>query len=94
MPFGVGSTERLVEPIRDLRVTAISCTLSYPAVIEQVIEERFDFQPRDLGLELALFGGEAGLDGTAFRARLEETWGFAARNANYGISDVLCNIAG
>ncbi len=94
VPFGIGSTERLVETIRDLGITAISCTPSYPAVIEQVIEESFDFRPRDLGLELALFGGEAGLDDAAFRARLEETWGFAARNANYGVSDVLCNFAG
>ena len=94
VPFGVGSTARLVETIRDLDITAISCTPSYPAVIEQVIDETFDFRPRDLGLELALFGGEAGLDSAAFRSRLEETWGFAARNANYGVSDVLCNFAG
>lgn len=94
VPFGVGSTKRLVETMRDLAITAISCTPSYPAVIEHVIEESFGFRPRDLGLELALFGGEAGLDSQAFRARLEETWGFAVRNANYGVSDVLCNFAG
>jgi phenylacetate-CoA ligase len=41
-------------------------------------------------LKLGLFGGEAGLDDPAFRARLEETWGFQVRNANYGVSDVLC----
>jgi phenylacetate-CoA ligase len=45
-------------------------------------------------LKLGLFGGEAGLDDPAFRARLEQTWGFAVRNANYGVSDVLCNFAG
>ena len=94
IPFGVGSSELLVRTIRELGVTAISCTPSYPAVLEQVIAEHFpDLAPRDLGLELGLFGGEAGLDNASFRARLEETWGFKARNANYGLSDVFCNFA-
>ena len=95
VPFGVGSTERLVATIRDLGITAISCTPSYPAVIEQVVDERFPgITPRDLGLELGLFGGEAGLDDLGLRGRLEETWGFAVRNSNYGVSDVLSNFAG
>ncbi len=29
-----------------------------------------------------------------FRRRLETVWGFAVRNANYGVSDVFCNFAG
>ncbi|MCP5368780.1 MAG: phenylacetate--CoA ligase family protein [Hyphomicrobiales bacterium] len=95
VPFGVGATEKLVHTIRELGITAISCTPSYPAVLEQVLAERFPgLAPRDLGLKLGLFGGEAGLDDPAFRARLEGTWGFAARNANYGVTDVLCNFAG
>ncbi len=95
VPFGVGSSELLVRTIRELGVTAISCTPSYPAVLEAVIEERFpDLIPRDLGLELGLFGGEAGLDDAGLRARLEATWGFEVRNANYGVSDVFCNFAG
>ena len=95
IPFGIGGTELLVRTIREVGVTAIHCTPSYPAVLERVIAERFsDLSPRDLGLALALFGGEAGLDDPAFRARLESVWGFAARNANYGVSDVLSNFAG
>jgi phenylacetate-CoA ligase len=94
IPFGVGNSELLVRTIRDLAVTAISCTPSYPPVLEAVIEEHFPgLKPRDLGLELGLFGGEAGLDDPRFRARLEETWGFQARNANYGVSDAFCNFA-
>jgi phenylacetate-CoA ligase len=94
IPFGVGSSELLVRTIRELGVSAISCTPSYPAVLEQVIAERFPgLAPRDLGLKLGLFGGEAGLDDPGFRTRLEATWGFAARNANYGVSDVFCNFA-
>lgn len=95
VPFGVGDTELLVRTIRELGITAISCTPSYPAVLERVIAERFPgLKPRDLGLRLGLFGGEAGLDDPAFRRRLEDIWGFAVRNANYGVSDVFCNFAG
>ncbi|MGH7101487.1 MAG: phenylacetate--CoA ligase family protein [Acetobacteraceae bacterium] len=94
VPFGVGETRLLIRTIRELRITAISATPSYPAVLERVIAEDFPgLRPRDLGLRLGLFGGEAALDDAHFRARLEETWGFAARNANYGLSDVLSNFA-
>ncbi|HMB14420.1 MAG TPA: phenylacetate--CoA ligase family protein, partial [Roseovarius sp.] len=94
VPFGTGSTELLVRTIREVGITAISCTPSYPAVLERVIAERFpDLTPRDLGLKLGLFGGEAGLDDPAFRARLRDVWGMEPRNANYGVSDVFCNFA-
>jgi phenylacetate-CoA ligase len=95
VPFGVGETQLLIRTIRELGVTAISCTPSYPAVLERVVAEHFPgLQPRDLGLRLGLFGGEAGLDDPDFRRRLESVWGFNARNANYGVSDVFSNIAG
>ncbi|MGH8249034.1 MAG: phenylacetate--CoA ligase family protein, partial [Gammaproteobacteria bacterium] len=95
VPFGVGDSELLIRTIRELGITAISCTPSYPAVLERVIAERFpDLRPRDLGLRLGLFGGEAGLDDPEFRRRLEATWGMAVRNANYGVTDVFCNFAG
>ncbi|MDZ7839885.1 MAG: phenylacetate--CoA ligase family protein [Gammaproteobacteria bacterium] len=95
IPYGVGNSRGLVNVIRELGVTAISCTPSYPAVLEQTIARHFqELRPKDLGLELGLFGGEPGLDDPAFRRRLEETWGFEARNSNYGVTDVLCNFAG
>ncbi|MCB1757880.1 MAG: phenylacetate--CoA ligase family protein, partial [Gammaproteobacteria bacterium] len=94
VPFGVGDSEKLVRTIRELGITAISCTPSYPAVLEQTIARHFPgLAPKDLGLQLGLFGGEAGLDDPNFRQRLESTWGFAVRNANYGVSDVFCNFA-
>lgn len=95
VPFGVGETRLLVRTIQELGISAISCTPSYPAVLERVLAEHFPgLAPRDLGLELGLFGGEAGLDDPEFRQRLEATWGFKVRNANYGVSDVFCNFAG
>ena len=94
VPFGVGSTELLLRTIIEVGITAISCTPSYPKVLEQVITDKFPgMQPRDLGLKLGLFGGEAGVDDPAFRVRLKETWGMQARNANYGVSDVFSNFA-
>ena len=92
VPFGVGSTELLIETIEQLGINAISCTPSYPAVIATALEKQGK-SPRDLGLELALFGGEAGLDSLDFRQRITDTWGLQPRNANYGVSDVLSNFA-
>ena len=95
VPFGVGNSELLIRTVLDLHVHAIHSTPSYPAVLERTIAERFDsLSPRDLGLQLALFGGEAGLDNEGFRGRLEEVWGYQVRNANYGASDVFSNFAG
>lgn len=95
IPFGVGSSRLLIETMRELQVTAISCTPSYPAVLQQVIADEFPgLDPRDLGLRLGLFGGEAGLDNPDLRRRLTAVWGMAPRNANYGVTDVLTNFAG
>jgi phenylacetate-CoA ligase len=95
VPFGIGETQLLIRTIKDLGITAISCTPSYPAVLERVIAENFPgLRPSDLGLKLGLFGGEAGLDDPEFRRRLETTWGMAARNANYGVTDVFSVFAG
>ncbi|MBE7638678.1 phenylacetate--CoA ligase family protein [Sneathiella sp. P13V-1] len=94
IPFGVGSTELLVRTIQEVGVSAISCTPSYPAVLEQVLTSKFQgLKPKDLGLKIGLFGGEPGVDDPAFRARMKEVWGMEARNANYGVSDVFCNFA-
>lgn len=91
VPFGVGNTRHLLHTIEELKVTAISCTPSYPALLEKLLREEGK-SPRDLGLRLGLFGGEAGLDNAAFRATMEETWGFGVRNANYGLSEVLSTL--
>ncbi len=95
VPFGVGNTEQLISTILEIGIDAISCTPSYPAVIEKVLAEKFPgLRPKDLGLKLGLFGGEAGLDDSQLRTRLKDTWGMEPRNANYGVTDVFCNFAG
>ena len=94
IPFGAGDSQLLVRTILDLKIRVIHCTPSYPAALEQTIAEHFPgLAPRDLGLTLGLFGGEAGLDNPSFRGRMESVWGFTARNANYGVSDVFSNFA-
>lgn len=93
VPFGVGNPQLLLRTIREIGVTALSCTPSYPAVLAQAAAE-MGIDPSSLGLRLGLFGGEAALDVPGFRQQLESTWGFAARNSNYGVTDVMCNFAG
>jgi phenylacetate-CoA ligase len=93
VPFGVGNTRKLLETITELGVTGIHCTPSYPALLEKVLREEMGREPRALGLRLGLFGGEGGLDNRAFRDRLEQTWGFKARNANFGLSEVMSVLA-
>jgi phenylacetate-CoA ligase len=90
VPFGVGNTKYLLNTIAELGVTAISCTPSYPALLEGIL--RTDGKdPRELNLRLGLFGGEAGLDNMELRRAMETTWGFGVRNANYGMSEILSN---
>lgn len=92
-PFGVGNSAGLVSVIREAGITALSSTPSYPNYLERVVREELGIEPRELGLELGLFGGEPGLDNPDYRARIEGAWGMQAMNANYGVSDVLCNFA-
>jgi phenylacetate-CoA ligase len=94
VPFGAGGSELLIRTILETGIDAISCTPSYPAVLERVLTEHFpELRPAELGLKLGLFGGEPGLDDPALRDRIRETWGMEPRNANYGVSDVFSNFA-
>ncbi len=92
-PFGVGNSRQLVRVIQEAGINAISSTPSYPKYLEKVVRDELGVEPRDLGLTLGLFGGEPGLDNPVYRKRIEDAWGMKAQNANYGVSDVLCNFA-
>ena len=89
IPFGVGNSRSLIEMIRHLRPTGISCTPSYIAKLEAVLRDDFGLRPRDLHLKKGLFGGEPGIQNSAFRAVIEDTWGMRVMDANYGMADVL-----
>jgi len=89
VPYGVGNSFELIQIIKNLEPTAIHCTPSYLANLEIIIRQEFKMEPKELGISLGLFGGEAGLQNPDFRQRIEYTWGFRAMDANYGVSDVL-----
>jgi len=93
IPFGVGNSKQLIKVIKETGINVISSTPSYPKHLEKVIKAEFNMAPAELGLELGLFGGEPGLENPVYRKRIENTWGMKAQNANYGVSDVLCNFA-
>ncbi len=89
LPWGVGNTEQLIQMILSLGIEAISCTPSYLNVLKTVLKEKFGLTPKQLGLKLGLFGGEAGLQNPVFRNKIEEEWGMDAIDANYGMADVM-----
>jgi phenylacetate-CoA ligase len=89
IPFGVGNSEELINMILTLKPNAIHCTPSYLSRLEQILKEKFNKEPKYLGLTLGLFGGEGGLQNKNIRTSLEAKWGFLAMNANYGVSEVL-----
>lgn len=89
LPWGVGNTEQLIQMILNLGIEAISCTPSYLGVLKKVLKEKFGMNPNQLGLKLGLFGGEAGLQNTVFRHKIEDEWGMDAIDANYGMADVM-----
>ncbi len=88
VPFGVGQTALLLQTIRELRVNAISATPSYMLPLAEAARTQ-GLNPRDLGLRKGFFGAEPGISEHGVRARMEETWGMRAMDANFGMADVL-----
>lgn len=88
VPYGVGQTASLIQTIRELQINAISATPSYMLPLaEAVLAE--GLKPHDLGLRKGFFGAEPGMSEPGVRARMEETWGMRAMDANFGMADVL-----
>ena len=88
VPFGVGQTALLIHTIRELQVNAISATPSYMLPLSEAVLAQ-GLNPRDLGLRKGLFGTEPGMSEPSVRARMEETWGIRAMDANFGMADIL-----
>lgn len=89
IPFGVGNSIKLIDTILTLKPTAIHCTPSYMKKLELLLKGEFNLKPKDLGLQLGLFGAESGLQNSKFRKNIENVWKIKAMNANYGMADVL-----
>src|SRR6266436_10185229 len=88
VPFGVGQTALLINTIRELQINAISATPSYMLPLSEAVLAQ-GLNPRDLGLRKGFFGAEPGMSEPSVRARMEETWGIRAMDANFGMADVL-----
>lgn len=85
LPTGTGSTERQLELMQDLEVTAIACTPSYFVHIIDVAEKMgIDFR-KDTKLKKAILGAEPWTEG--MRDRIEERSGVRAYNI-YGASEM------
>ncbi len=88
VPFGVGQTALLINTIRELQINAISATPSYMLPLSEAVLAQ-GLNPRDLGLRKGFFGTEPGISEPSVRARMEETWGIRAMDANFGMADIL-----
>lgn len=88
VPYGVGQTASLIQTIRELQINAISATPSYMLPLAEAALAQ-GILPRELGLRKGFFGAEPGMSEAGVRARMEETWGMAAMDANFGMADVL-----
>lgn len=89
IPFGTGNSDELIDIILEVKPSAIHCTPSYLARLENLLKDKYNLLPKDLGIKLGLFGGEGGIQNPKFRNALEGKWGMKAMNANYGVSEVL-----
>jgi phenylacetate-CoA ligase len=88
VPYGVGQTAALIQTICELEINAISATPSYMLPLAEAAMAQ-GISPRELGLRKGFFGAEPGMSEPGVRARMEETWGMVAMDANFGMADVL-----
>ncbi len=85
VPASVGNTERQLELMQDLRVTAICCTPSYLAHIGETAKKLGISIKDDTRLKRAILGAEPWSD--QMRQRIEEEMGIKAYNI-YGTSEL------
>jgi phenylacetate-CoA ligase len=85
VPASVGNTERQIELMQDLRVTAICCTPSYLAHIGETAKKMGISIKDDTRLKTAVLGAEPWSE--QMRERIEEEMGVKAYNI-YGTSEL------
>ena len=87
IPFGVGHSERLLAMMAGLSdPVGIWATPSYAVRLADVAREA-GIEPRSVGLRKGFFSGEAGLQVSGYRERIQETWGMVARD-QYGTGEL------
>jgi phenylacetate-CoA ligase len=92
VPVGVGQSQRLLDLIPRLGLTAIYGTLSFPAHLAGRAREA-GIDPASLGLRHIVTAGEPGAGLGAVREQIEATWGASVADS-FGMSDVWSTMAG
>ena len=92
VPVGVGQSQRLLELIPRLGISAIFGTLSFPAYLAQRARER-GLDPRALGLRHIVTAGEPGAGLGAVRGEIQSAWDVSVADT-FGMSDVWSTMAG
>jgi phenylacetate-CoA ligase len=85
LPTSVGNTERQIELMQDLEVTAIACTPSYLLHIGEVAEKMGIDIKKDTRLKTGILGAEPWTEG--MRTRMEKWLGIRAYDI-YGTSEL------
>ena len=75
VPIGTGASEKAIQAMDTLGVTALHSTPSYARYLAEYVREKVGRDPREFGLRKVFLGGEPGGGEPAFRARLESDWG-------------------
>ncbi len=89
VPIGVGQTNAFINLAKAIHPTVVTCTPSYPVYVAKKLRDDYQMDPRELGFKKGLFGGEPGAGIPETRRLLEDMWGFSARDANYGLGEVI-----
>jgi phenylacetate-CoA ligase len=92
VPVGVGQSQRLLDLIPRLGLTAIYGTLSFPAHLAGRAREA-GIEPAALGLRHIVTAGEPGAGLGAVREQIEATWNATVADS-FGMSDVWSTMAG
>ncbi|GEL21294.1 phenylacetate--CoA ligase [Pseudonocardia sulfidoxydans NBRC 16205] len=88
VPIGTGSSDRVVQSIRDLGGTVLMSTPSYATYLAEYCRNKLGLEPAELGLRKLLLGAEPGASIPAVRARLEADYG-AVVGDGMGNADVF-----
>ena len=87
IPIGVNMTDRLIDAFRFAGATALLCTASYPLHFARSLAER-SIDPKSLGLNLILAGGEPGASIPEVRRQIENAFNCrvmeCSGNGDYG----------
>jgi phenylacetate-CoA ligase len=92
VPVGTGQSQRLLDLIPRLGITAIFGTLSFPAYLAARARE-IGLDPAALGVRHIVTAGEPGAGLAAVRAEIEDAWGASVADT-FGMSDVWSTMGG